>query len=152
MAESFYMKNRHKLLLMVQELHNRGYDKLRIVPYLSPSGVYWRCSFVDKTTRKQFNTMDWIFELEEVRNCKEIKLTLKAMADIFLKENSEFLELCKGEDEIYTTWYSEMITQLEEDELPYAYSDFFSPCEFWETSKGKEIETLPREIRYYVNY
>ena len=50
---NIYMKNRHKLLLMVQELHNRGYGKLRIVPYLSPSGVSWRCSFVDKTTKHE---------------------------------------------------------------------------------------------------
>ena len=152
MAESFYMQNRHKLLLMVKELHKRGYGNMRIIPSLSPSGVYWRCSFLDKATRKQFNTMDWIFDLEEGRNCIEINLTLKTMADMFVRDNGEFVELCKGKDEEYTKWYAEMVARLEEDELPYAFADYFSPSGFWKTSNGKEIETLPGEEEYYLNY
>ena len=145
----FYMINRHKLLLMAEELHKRGYGNLRVVPSLSPSDTSWRCGFVDKLTKKELTASTWIYGVEKNGL---ISLTANEMADIFIKENWEFLELCKGEDETYTTWYSEMITQLEEDELPYAFADFFSPCEFWETSKGKEIETLAGEIKYYVNY
>ena len=145
----FYMINRHKLLLMAKELHKRGYGNLRVVPSLSPSGTSWRCGFVDKLTKKELTASTWIYGVEKNGL---ISLTANEMADIFIKENWEFLELCKGEDETYTTWYSEMITQLEEDELPYAFADFFSPCEFWKTSKGKEIETLAGEIKYYVNY
>lgn len=152
MADIFYMKNRHKLLLMAEELHKRGYGELRVVPSLSPSGVYWRCSFVDKTTRTEIATAEWIFDLEEGRKCKELNLTPGEMADIFIKENWEFAALCKGKDEQYTKWYSGMVSQLEEDELPYAFADYFSPCGFWETSKRKEIETLPGEERYYLNY
>src|SRR5438445_11614927 len=36
------------LLLMVAELHRRGYQQLRIAPYMSPSGMHWRCRFVPK--------------------------------------------------------------------------------------------------------
>ena len=152
MSLSFYMKNRHKLLLMAAELHRRGYGELRVVPYLSPSGTSWRCNFVDKTTRTHINTSEWIYDLEEGSKCKELKLTLKELADIFIEENREFLELCKGKDETYINWYSQMIAQLDDDELPYAFADYFSPAGFWETSKGKKIETLPGEEKYYFNY
>ena len=54
MADNFYMKNRHKLLLMAAELHKTGYGNMRVVPSLAPSGMYWRCSFVDKTTRMEY--------------------------------------------------------------------------------------------------
>ena len=152
MDNSFYMKNRHKLLLMVGELHNRGYGLLRVVPYLSPSGVYWRCNFVDKTTKTDFLASGWIYDIEEGRKCKELKLTFKEMADIFIKEYGEFVALCKGKDEKYTKWYSQVIAQLDDDELPYAFADYFSPSGFWRTSKGKEIDTLPGDEKYYINY
>ena len=74
------------------------------------------------------------------------------MADIFIREHEEFVALCKGRDERYTKWYSEMVLELEEDELPYAFADYFSPSGFWKTSKQKEIETLPGEEKYYFNY
>lgn len=82
----------------------------------------------------------------------EITMTTKELATIFVRENEGFIELCKGKDERYTKWYSEMVAQLDEDELPYAYADYFSPGGCWKTSKGQEIETLPGEEKYYMNY
>ena len=32
-----------RVLLMVGELHRMGYERLRIVPGMAPSGMYWRC-------------------------------------------------------------------------------------------------------------
>ena len=32
-----------RVLAMVGELHRRGYQKLRVMPFLSSSGSYWRC-------------------------------------------------------------------------------------------------------------
>jgi len=32
-----------RVLAMIGELHKRGYQRLRVMPYLSPSGAYWRC-------------------------------------------------------------------------------------------------------------
>ncbi|HEY5505641.1 MAG TPA: hypothetical protein VIK28_10830 [Sedimentisphaerales bacterium] len=36
-------KNARRLFLMVAELHKLGYESLRVAPFLSPSGCYWRC-------------------------------------------------------------------------------------------------------------
>lgn len=32
-----------RVLAMVGELHRRGYQKLRVMPFMAPSGTYWRC-------------------------------------------------------------------------------------------------------------
>ncbi|MEY9698595.1 hypothetical protein ABIF50_002284 [Bradyrhizobium diazoefficiens] len=32
-----------RVLAMVSELHRRGYQKLRVMPFMAPSGAYWRC-------------------------------------------------------------------------------------------------------------
>jgi len=39
-------KNARQVFLMVAELHKLGYEGLRITPFLSPSGCYWRCCIV----------------------------------------------------------------------------------------------------------
>ena len=33
-----------RVLAMVGELHKRAYQRLRVMPYMAPSGIYWRCS------------------------------------------------------------------------------------------------------------
>jgi hypothetical protein len=38
-----YVRRSVRLLAMVGELHKRGYQRLRIMPYLGPTG-HWRCS------------------------------------------------------------------------------------------------------------
>jgi hypothetical protein len=32
-----------RVLAIVGELHRRGYQLLRVMPFMSPSGAYWRC-------------------------------------------------------------------------------------------------------------
>ena len=146
------MKNRHKLLLVAQELHKRGYGNLRVVPSLSPSGMSWRCSFVDKQSKSEFIVSNWVYKHEDGALNGEIIISVEELTDVFIRENEDFIALCKGEDERYTTWYSKMVSQLEEDELPYAFADYFSSSGFWKTSEGKEIQTLPGEEKYYFNY
>jgi len=38
-----YIRRAVRVLAMVGELHRRGYQKLRVMPFLSPSGISWRC-------------------------------------------------------------------------------------------------------------
>jgi hypothetical protein len=32
-----------RVLAVLAELHKRGYQRLRVMPFMSPSGAYWRC-------------------------------------------------------------------------------------------------------------
>lgn len=149
MERNYYMKNRQKLLFMVKELHKRGFGKLRIIPYISPSGMYWRCDFIDQKKTNYFKASNWICNLELENHNEEIKLSQQELADLFIEENLDFVEHCKGKNEKYEKWYDEMVEGLLNDELPYAFDDYFSPTDFWKTSEGNEIKTLPNEKKYY---
>jgi hypothetical protein len=150
MDNSFYITNRQKLLFMVKELHKHGFGKLRIIPSLSPSGMSWRCSFIAKTKNNSLIASSWIYNYEKENSLEEIELTYQELANLFIKQNLDFIEDCKGEDEEYVKWYGEMVDNLAEGELPYAFDDYFSPTDFWKTSKGNEIKTLPNEKEYYL--
>jgi hypothetical protein len=33
-----------RVLAMIGELHKRGFQRLRLMPHMSPSGLHWRCA------------------------------------------------------------------------------------------------------------
>lgn len=134
---------------MVKELHRRGFGRLRVIPSLDPAGPNWYCSFVDEEKRSNHHASGWLVYHEHGDSKKEVLVTVNELADLFEKENKEFLNHCKGSNEAYIKWYGEMLEQLSEDELPYAMADFPIPEGVWITSKGREIETLPDEREYY---
>lgn len=150
MRESYYMINMQKLLYIVKELHIRGYEKLRIIPSLSPTGLAWRCSFISgsNSKRRTIISSSWIQDILNVEEKNEY--SIEQLTDMFGKEHIEFLNTCKGKNKEYVDWYSEMLSKLKEGELPYAFSDYFGPTYYWETSEGQKIITLPNEKRYYV--
>jgi hypothetical protein len=148
MADSYYMQNRKKMLLMVKELHKRGFGKLRIVPSVAPNGLHWRCSFIDKTKGHEFPASQWIYKIELKSRKLEIKQSPEELADLFMQENNEFLHYCKGDNQEYVKWYSKMTESLKESELPYAFSEDFTTTDYWLTSEGSKIQTLPNEKEY----
>lgn len=152
MSDNYYMINMQKLLYIVKELHIRGFEKLRICPFLSPTGLSWRCSFVaDNDSRKEsIVSSTWIenyFSKE-----KNIEFYIDELTDMFERQHIGFLNACKGKNKEYVEWFSMMLEKLKEDELPYAFAEYFSPADYWKTSEGQEIRTLPNEKRFYVNY
>lgn len=141
MDNNSFIKNRQNLLFMVEELHKLGFGKLRVIPSLSPSGMHWRCSFISEKTNNDFIASNWIYKHEN-KNSEEL-------CHLFIKENPDFIKQCIGENEEYVLWYRNMVENLEEDELPYAFADHFHPTNFWTTSNGRKIKTLPNEKNYY---
>jgi hypothetical protein len=147
MGRKFYMSNRQKLLFMAEELHKRGFGKLRVIPSLSPSGLAWRCSFFDEVNETECIASNWIYKLEP--ETEEIILSTQELADLFIAENPRFISSCLGSDEPYTDWYSSMLAQLIKNELPYGYADWEIEVDTWETSEGKVINTLPNEKTFF---
>ena len=148
--KNYYMINMQKLLFLAGELHKRGYENLRVVPCISPNGMAWRCRFdISGDKRQSYKEADiryvkvsnWIRNFDE--EIEEIKLSIQEFTNIFEKEHINFLALCKGENREYVEWYKEMLNKLQEEELPYAFSDYFHATEFWETSSGNKISILP---------
>jgi hypothetical protein len=50
-----------RVLSMVHELHKAGYQRLRVLPFLSPSGCYWRAWITssDNVAADGFTLIDW---------------------------------------------------------------------------------------------
>lgn len=134
---------------MVEELHKRGFGKLRVMPSESPSGLHWRCSFIDDKKNHELSASNWISYHEGQNSKEELKLTAQELADFFVKENFKFLDLCTSQNNEYAEWYSEMLKQLDHDELPYTFVNWKLQKVIWKTSNGKKIETLPSEGKYY---
>ena len=134
-----------KLLLMVKELHTRGFEKLRIYPGISPSGCYWRCEFKPKNSNNffrdcgyssgaKYNYFGW--------NDGE-KLSVSDMADLFQQNFFEMLEKCKGKDKEYCKWYSNMLNIIGSKGLPYSYADWETPNDCWSNTSGDNIPLPP---------
>ncbi len=151
MSENYYMINMQKLLYIVKELHIRGYEKLRIIPSLSPSGLYWRCIFLADTDsdRTTIVSSGWIQDVLAIEQKNEY--SIGELTDRFEKDHIDFLNLCKAKNKEYVAWYVDMLHCLKEGELPYAFSDYFGPTGYWETSQKQNIPTLPDEKSYYGN-
>jgi ADP-ribosylglycohydrolase len=139
-----------KLLFMVKELHNRGFEELQIIPSIAPSGLYWRCEFRPKrrstkhlfySSGAQYNYFGW-------KNGK--KMSSREMADRFQKDFSDMLDICKHSDKYYSVWYSNMLDIIGNDKLPYAYSDYFSSNDYWATTGGEETIPIPPTIKNYT--
>jgi hypothetical protein len=149
MEKNHYMINMQRILFVASELHKRGYEKLRVEPSVSPNGMAWRCRFfVNSGEDKNYVIVSTWKQLED--EGIETTKTLQELTDLFEKENIDFLSKCKGKNQEYVKWFYEMLGKLQEGELPYAFSDYFSSDDYWETSLKSKIKTLPNEKDYYL--
>jgi hypothetical protein len=124
------------LLLMVAELHRRGYEQLRIAPYMAPSGMYWRCRFVPKQATMRRHGADAAGDLAD-------KITYSSsaafayfdwgdcarpnpidLADRFVAAFPEVIAASRGADAGYALWFRSMLELTEPLGLVYAFSDF----------------------------
>jgi len=136
-----YIQNMQKLLFVARELHNRDFGNLYVIPSMSPSGAHWRCIF-----RSAINTehtvigSNWIQDLLNARNNNYY--TIEEITDRFIADHRMFVKRCIGKNQEYSQWFATVVANLDSDELPYAFSDYFSEENKWQTTKGKLINTL----------
>lgn len=122
---------------MVQELHQHGYQRLRIAPGMSASGAYWRCSVAPVTNTLSENgakLRDWEGLVAHYTTGQEqhyfgwddaADATPAQMADLFIERFPEVAAAGLGSDWAYAGWYQEMMRLTDPDAFPIAYSDYF---------------------------
>lgn len=146
--------NMQKILLMVKELHSRGFEKLRIVPCVSPSGASWRCLFIysKEGENEGLPATSWLHQNYPSLQDSEISESISGLTTNFLRDHPRFMMNCLGANSEYVRWFNHMLSNLEPEELPYAFADYFSPTNFWKTNMDKEIVVLPDEVQYVRHY
>ena len=124
------------ILEMVAVLHERGYERLRIVPGMSASGIYWRCGvthmdninpdhgaeateFWEDVAHYTSATENHYFEWEDAEDDDPAQL-----ADKFIERFPDIVKLGRGSDPDYTTWYQTMLDGARIGALPIAYDDY----------------------------
>ena len=102
-------------LEMVEALHRRGHQRLRITPSIAPSGLYWRlsvsvrgCDDVDRwTTGNPDDGLDGV-----------------ALADRFVAEHPALVEAGRGADPEYAAWVTRVASLARDGWLAYFHADW----------------------------
>ena len=110
------------ILLMIHELHRLGYQRLRIKPGMSASGMHWRCAITalgaqaaNYGSAQERAPFGWDDAAED---------TPAQLAQKFI---ARFGELCahgRGTDQAYAGWYAEMLRASEPAGAPIFYADW----------------------------
>jgi hypothetical protein len=136
-----------RVLAMVGELHKVGYQKLRVMPYMSPSGIHWRCeigpanffyrnpgailapkfsmTFDDNDQAKA--TIARYSSADENRyfGWDDAKMdNARSLADKFIKRFCVLADSGKGWDYRYAGWYEHLLGLAEAGWLPVVLRDY----------------------------
>jgi len=126
-----------RVLQMVGELHALGRQRIRIMPGMSSSGMYWRCAvthvgnilrshgamalhFDRESAHYTTGQGDEFFGWTDARDDSP-----RELADKFLARFPEIARMGQGVDQPYADWYAQMLQLADRGEFPIAYADFF---------------------------
>ena len=127
---AFHKLGVYELMKILHELHKLGYQKLRWMSYMAPSGLSLRC---------HITTQDHICADREIvfgGDPNEIWCTsigamttgedIKPMVKTFMYENLRLLEIGKGNDPEYVEWFSKLLSFAAEGQTPVFDGEYWS--------------------------
>lgn len=140
----------YEIIMMLHELHNRGYEQLRILSGMAPSGCYWRWSIYPKIAMGC--NADAERKIRGVHcDCPYGSLgrdrsneDYNEMADLFLEKYKSLFNVAKLPDKDYIKWFQGVVEHAQNNEFPIAYDDFFN-AEEWEYMGGEALSYPPFE-------
>jgi hypothetical protein len=122
-----------RVIAMVHELHKAGYQRLRILPFVSGSGCYWRGWITDSDNicGDGFSLIDWDDEDRTGRVAKYTSghensyfgwtdakgLSARALASLFLERFPKIAAKGRGCDWAYAGWLTDLLGHAEQGEL-----------------------------------
>jgi hypothetical protein len=133
-----------RVLAMVGELHKRGYQKLRVMPFMSPSGNAWRCWIGPDTlfyrnhgaylsdagceedqsislSARYTTGADLYFDWQDAD-----KDDARTLADKFLARFTRLAGQGEGWSYVYAGWYQRLLGLAERAWIPVVASDYGS--------------------------
>jgi hypothetical protein len=134
-----------RVLAMVADLHKRGYQRLRVMPFMSPSGAYWRCwigpakffyrnhgailrgdlSLDDEVQARATIAGYTSGQENEYFGWKDAQMNdARSLADKFLNRFHVVADSGHGWDYPYAGWYQRLLGLAEAGWLPIVLSDY----------------------------
>lgn len=125
-----------RMIEMTHELHILGYQKIRIFPYISPSGCYWRLEWApdysfpsaitppsisnEQEIARYTSGSEWApFEWQNIKSLSALE-----MAQQFLLQFPELARAGKGDDWAYAGWLTRLLGEVRQGKLPYFLADW----------------------------
>ncbi len=120
----------YELMKILHELHKLGYQKLRWMSYMAPTGLSLRCHITtqDHICANQEiifagdNSEIWCTSTGVMTTGEDIKPYVK----IFMEENPRMLEIGKGEDSEYVEWFNNLLSFAKKGQTPVFYGDYWT--------------------------
>lgn len=147
-----------RVLLMVGELHRRGYQRLRIAPGMSGSGLHWRCAIspVHNVSRRhgarlvsgEDDAMVARYTSGAEAECFGWRDATQAgpgeLAALLIERFPALARAGRGSDWLYAGWYQEMLHLTDPRFFPIAYADWGVREDCLETATlGESKVTVP---------
>jgi O-acetyl-ADP-ribose deacetylase (regulator of RNase III) len=129
-----------RILEGVAALHERGYEQIRVLPGMAPSGMHWRATIAESggveddpvlryTTGSGPDFADAVVDRST---------TAAEVADLILAALPRAPR--PRPDPAYAAWYARLMRLVaEHDRLPVAYSDSYEQQPGWEIGWGSDI-------------
>lgn len=143
-----YDASAYEIVMIVHELHQRGYEQLRLFSGMSPNGFSWRWAIYPKVLMKDSNMC-------ERNDCLPFSCPYGSTGSAFPKEGQEvktandfirefgsYVNLAEGEDKEYVEWFKQIVEHAKNNDFPIAYQEFFN-AEQWKFNGGDDLEYPP---------
>lgn len=152
------MATPHDLLAMLAELHDRGYQRLRISCGMSPAGMHWRHMIAPrsyfepngywlKSNKFAAAAVGSLSDLDQppFQWPEEMAGRPPAeMADYFEAHHAALLEDGKGKDAAYAAWLRAMLEACGQDGALILFDDYSDPATVFRiTSRPQEDRRVP---------
>lgn len=140
--------NAFEIIMFVHEMHQLGYEKLRLLPGMSPNGCAWRWFIYTKVQMKSDNRFehhgdcvpfDCLFGSSGDPAAQ--KKSTNIIEDV-IRENEDYFNLAKGRDEDYVSWFSAIVEQAKQANYPIAFADCYL-ADTWSFSNSQMVLQFP---------
>jgi len=114
-----------RLLEMVGVLHGRGHQRLRITPFMAPSGMHWRLAISATGCREvaRYTTAD---EDRYFAWPESPGSTPSELADLFVAHFTDLAQAGRGDDPAYAAWMRQVLDVVCQGWVPYFYADWYT--------------------------
>lgn len=137
-----------RFIRTIEELHKMGFEKIRIVPSMAPTGLSWRCFITSKknTSKKcgamfstHFSMEKWgktVIPTNGFFKWNMMELSPYENALRFIKEYPLIAEEGKGNDSEYSQWFKKVVRECYHFLLPITYE------EYWNCLEDKQLRLV----------